>query len=185
MAKNVVFRLKKESELVLKDGKFIENDSEIWLTVTTKNQTSYLQMLGNNLDEIKLDDILKLINPRSVYCLINRELDEYEIKNVEDLLKLSKSYFLNVGEDIIEISKMTDEEIREHINDFKVELEKAVLKYGEDNVDIVYNESSDSYSVMYHSGHDSFGCSEEYSAKYITDLIIKEMVDKFDCGYCD
>lgn len=185
MAKNVVFGLKKESELGFKDGKLIEKDIEIWLTVTARCRTSYVKMFEYNTEDIKIDDILELISPKSVYSLINKNLDEEEIKNVEGLLDLSKSYFLNIGEEVIEINKMTDEEIREHINDFKIELEKAVLKYGEDNVDIVFDEISDSYSVMYHSKHDSFGCSEDYSAKYITDLIIKEMVDKFDCGYCE
>lgn len=185
MARNVVFGLKRESELVLEDNKFVEKDTIIWLTVTCRCETYYLRELGNDLEKINVEEVLKLIGPKSVYSLINKELTEYEIRNIEDILNSCKSYYFNVGEGAIEIKKMSDEEVVKHIDDFKIELEKAVLKYGEDNVDIVFDEISNSYSVMYHSKHDSFGCSEEYSAKYITDLIIKEMVDKFDCGYCE
>jgi len=78
----------------------------------------------------------------------------------------------------------TSQERNTLINRLEKQLIIAISKYGEENIDIVLNADKSVFEIMYHSEHNSFSCSDEFSTQYISQSFIDTLCNKYDCGCC-
>lgn len=71
---------------------------------------------------------------------------------------------------------------------FKEELLKALSKYSEDNIDIVYDDELGEYCIKYHSDCDSFciyGAKfEDFDGEAFPENVLIALADELGVGYC-
>ena len=185
MANKLVFRLKEENNIKYEDGKFSVKRNGIWLTAHTDSLSCDLCKVADNISELNYDNMMEILKPTNINSLLCKNLSEYELEEIESVLRFSDRYYLSISGNIIHIEKLNEEEIKEYINSFEEQLKKAINQHGEDHVDIVLDTDTFLYKIMYHSGNNSFACCEGFDSNYIPAKTIMELTDKYGCGYSD
>lgn len=66
-------------------------------------------------------------------------------------------------------------ELKKALVDIMNEMGEAVLKHGEDHVEISISENQEEFCIMYHSRHDSHGIGGTY---LVSDYGLKSIIDE-------
>lgn len=106
------------------------------------------------------------------------------IRTLNDKTSLPGTLCLGITDDDLEIESSNAGML------FEKELKNALDKYSSDNIDIVYDEDTYRYCIMYHSENNSFPIYGLEADSFIfkdesdPEVWLKKLADKYCVGYC-